>query len=160
VYYQRQYFNTGDVIWCLTYCLTVLRIRLLLRNSMKYVGLIGSSGLKYELFLLYCNSGLFSLRPMRRHTVTYAPNRGPGRAIVQVVSSRLPITVTWVRAQVNSYGICGGQSDTGEGYLEYFGFLCQFSFHRLLHIHRLSSGTGKIGQLVATVPSGLSLTPP
>jgi hypothetical protein len=43
---------------------------------------------------------------------------------------------------------------------EYFGFPCQFSFHRLLNIHLLSSGAGTIGQLVADVPSGLSLTPP
>jgi hypothetical protein len=43
---------------------------------------------------------------------------------------------------------------------EYFGFPCQFSFHRLLHIHHLSSGAGTTGQLVADVPSGLSLTPP
>jgi hypothetical protein len=42
---------------------------------------------------------------------------------------------------------------------EYFGFPCQFSFHRLLHTHHLSSGAGTIGQLVADVPSGLSLTP-
>jgi hypothetical protein len=44
---------------------------------------------------------------------------------------------------------------------EYWGFPCQFSFHRLLHTHHhLSSGAGTIGQLVADVPSGLSLTPP
>jgi hypothetical protein len=43
---------------------------------------------------------------------------------------------------------------------EYVGFSCQFSFHRLLHTYRLSSGAGTIGQLVADVPSGLSLTPP
>jgi hypothetical protein len=44
---------------------------------------------------------------------------------------------------------------------EYFGFLCQLSFHRLLYIrHHLSSGVGTTGQLVADVPSGLSLTPP
>jgi hypothetical protein len=43
---------------------------------------------------------------------------------------------------------------------EYFGFSCQFSFHRLLHTHHLSSGAGTIGQLVADAPSGLSLTPP
>jgi hypothetical protein len=43
---------------------------------------------------------------------------------------------------------------------EYFGFPCQFSFHRLLHIHRLSSGAGAIVQLVADVPSGPNLTPP
>jgi hypothetical protein len=42
----------------------------------------------------------------------------------------------------------------------YFGFPCQFSFHRLLHTHHLSSEAGTIGQLVADVPSGLSLTPP
>jgi hypothetical protein len=46
----------------------------------------------------------------------------------------------------------------------YFGFPCQFSFQRLLHIHHhhhhLSSGAGTIGQLLAAVPSGLSLTPP
>jgi hypothetical protein len=40
--------------------------------------------------------------------------------------------------------------------------LCQFSFHRLLHAHYYlsSSGAGTIGQLVADVPSALSLTPP
>jgi hypothetical protein len=43
---------------------------------------------------------------------------------------------------------------------EYFDFPCQFLFHRLLHIlHHLSSGAGTVGQLVADVPSGLSLTP-
>jgi hypothetical protein len=44
---------------------------------------------------------------------------------------------------------------------EYFGFPCQSSFHRLLHIHHhLSSRTGTIGQLVTDVRSGLSLIPP
>jgi hypothetical protein len=43
---------------------------------------------------------------------------------------------------------------------EYFGFPCQFSFHRLLHTHHLSSGAGTIDQIVADVPSGLSLTSP
>jgi hypothetical protein len=47
----------------------------------------------------------------------------------------------------------------GQVFSEYFGFPCQFLFHRLLHTH-LSSGDGTIGQLVADVPSGLSLTPP
>jgi hypothetical protein len=43
---------------------------------------------------------------------------------------------------------------------EYFGFPCQSSFHQLLHDHHhLSSGAGTIGQTVAAVPSGLSLTP-
>jgi hypothetical protein len=47
----------------------------------------------------------------------------------------------------------------GQVFSEYFGFPCQFSIHRLLHIHRLSSGAGTINQLVADVPSGLSLIP-
>jgi hypothetical protein len=34
------------------------------------------------------------------------------------------------------------------------------SFHQLLHTHHLSSGAGTIGQIVAGVPSGLSLNPP
>jgi hypothetical protein len=49
----------------------------------------------------------------------------------------------------------------GQVFSEYFGFPRQFAFHRLLHNHhpQLSSGAGKIGQTVAAVPSGLSLTP-
>jgi hypothetical protein len=49
----------------------------------------------------------------------------------------------------------------GQVFSEYFGFLYQSSFHRLLHIHHHpSSGAGTIGQLVADVPRELSLTPP
>jgi hypothetical protein len=48
----------------------------------------------------------------------------------------------------------------GQVFSEYFGFPCQFSFHRLLHIHHLSFGAGTIGEIEADVPSGLSLTPP
>jgi hypothetical protein len=47
----------------------------------------------------------------------------------------------------------------GQVISEYFGFPYQFSFHRLLHTHHLSSGAGTTGQLLADVPSGLSLTP-
>jgi hypothetical protein len=43
---------------------------------------------------------------------------------------------------------------------EYFSFPCQFSFHWLLHAHHLSPGAGTIGQTMANMPSGLSLTPP
>jgi hypothetical protein len=48
----------------------------------------------------------------------------------------------------------------GQVFSEYFGFPCQFSFHRLLHTHHLSSGAGTIGRVLADVPGGLSLTPP
>jgi hypothetical protein len=48
----------------------------------------------------------------------------------------------------------------GQVFSEYFGFPCQSSFHQLLHNH-LPSGAGTIGQILADVPSGLtiSLTP-
>jgi hypothetical protein len=40
---------------------------------------------------------------------------------------------------------------------EYFGSLCQFLFHQLLHNqHHLSSGAGTIGQTMAAAPNGQS----
>jgi hypothetical protein len=45
----------------------------------------------------------------------------------------------------------------GQVFSDYFGFSCQFSFQQL-HIH-LPSAAGAIGQTVADIPSGLSLTP-
>jgi hypothetical protein len=48
----------------------------------------------------------------------------------------------------------------GQVFSEYLGFPCQFSFHRQLHSHHLSCGAGTIGQLVANVPSGISVTSP
>jgi hypothetical protein len=47
----------------------------------------------------------------------------------------------------------------GQVFSEYFGFPCQLSFHILIHTHHLSFGAGTIGQTMAAVPSGLSLTP-
>jgi hypothetical protein len=59
----------------------------------------------------------------------------------------------------SSCGICGRQSDTGVDFLQELLFTCQFLFQQLLYTH-LSPGDGTMGQLVAEVPSGLSLTPP
>jgi hypothetical protein len=57
-----------------------------------------------------------------------------------------------------SGGICGEKLALGQVFSKYFGFPHQFSFHWLLH--HLSYWAGIIGQLVADIPSGLSLTPP
>jgi hypothetical protein len=48
----------------------------------------------------------------------------------------------------------------GQVFCKYLGFPCQFTFHRLLHNHHLSSGASTIGKLVADVPNVLILTPP
>jgi hypothetical protein len=61
-----------------------------------------------------------------------------GRVIAQAVSRRIPTAAARVRAQVRSYGICGGQS--GHVFSKYFGFPCQFSFHRLLHTSSIIRG--------------------
>jgi hypothetical protein len=45
----------------------------------------------------------------------------------------------------------------GQVFSEYFGFTCQ-SIHQLIHTHHPSSVVGAIGQIVAYVPSVLSLT--
>jgi hypothetical protein len=82
--------------------------------------------------------------PQRRRLVASFPQRRPG-----------------FEPRSGHVGFVVGKVTLGQAFSEYFGFSCQFSFHWLLHIHQhLSSGAGTIGQLVAEVPSGLSLTPP
>jgi hypothetical protein len=49
------------------------------------------------------------------------------------------------RAPVRSSGIWVNKVALGQVFSEYFGFPCQFSFHRLLHVYyHLSSGAGTI----------------
>jgi hypothetical protein len=45
-----------------------------------------------------------------------------GRAIAQAVSRWLPIAAAWVRAQIRSCGIYGGESGTGIGFLRIHRF--------------------------------------
>jgi hypothetical protein len=78
------------------------------------------------------------------------------RAVAQAVSRWLSTAAARVRAQV---GFVVYKLVLWQVFPEYCGFPCQFTFHRLLHTHRLSSGTGKRGLLVADVLNELSLTP-
>jgi hypothetical protein len=58
-------------------------------------------------------------------------------AIAQVVSRRFPTAAARVRSQVRSGHVefVPDENKLGQVFSEYFGFPCQFSFHRLLHIH-------------------------
>jgi hypothetical protein len=81
-----------------------------------------------------------------------------GRAIAQAVSRWLPTAAARVRVRVRAYGICGEQSGTGAGFLRVLRFPLPI-FIPLTAPQSPSSGAGTIGQTVAAVPSGLSLTP-
>jgi hypothetical protein len=63
-----------------------------------------------------------------------------GRAIAQAASRRLPTAA----ARSGHVGFVVDKVALWQVFSDYFGFPCQFSFHRLLHTHRLSSGAGTL----------------
>jgi hypothetical protein len=82
--------------------------------------------------------------PSLRRLVDGFPQRGP-----------------WFETTSGHVGFVVDEVALGQDFSKYFGFPCQFSFHRLLHIHHhLSSGARTVGQIVDNLPNGLSLTPP
>jgi hypothetical protein len=82
-----------------------------------------------------------------------------GRAIPQTVAG-FPLRRPGFEPRSGHWGFMVDKAAMVQVFSEYIGFSCQFSFHRMLHIHHLSSGAGTIGRRMADVPSGLSLTPP
>jgi hypothetical protein len=75
-----------------------------------------------------------------------------GRTIAQAVSRRRP----GFEPGSGNVGFVADKVALGQVFSEYFGFPCQFVFHRLFHSHHhLSSGAGAVGQTLASVPSGL-----
>jgi hypothetical protein len=81
-----------------------------------------------------------------------------GRAIAQEVSCRLFTAAARIRAHVKSCGICGGRSGSEAGFLRVLLF--SLPIHIPPTAPHSSFGAGTIGQLVAGVQYGLSLTPP
>jgi hypothetical protein len=81
------------------------------------------------------------------------------RTKAHAVSRRIPTRWPSFEPRSGHVGSVVDKVALGHVFSEYFCFRCQFSFCRLLHInHHLASRAGAIGQLVAYVPSGLSLT--
>jgi hypothetical protein len=83
-----------------------------------------------------------------------------GHAIAQAASHRLHTVRPEFEPRSGHVGFVVDKVALGQFFSKHFGFPCQFSFHRLLHTHHLSRRIGIIGQIVADVPSGHSLTPP
>jgi hypothetical protein len=84
---------------------------------------------------------------------------GQGLPVAKEDDRWLPTVAARVRTRIRPNGICGGQGGIWALFSEYICFSYQ-SFHWLLHInhHPSSSEAGTIGQIVADVPSGHSLT--
>jgi hypothetical protein len=68
-----------------------------------------------------------------------------------------PTAAARVRSQVRSCRICGGKCGTGAGFLRVLRFPLPILIPPTTP--HSSSGAGTIGQILADVPSGLSLTP-
>jgi hypothetical protein len=84
----------------------------------------------------------------------------PGPAIAQAVSPHLTTAAARVRAQVRLCVICCGRSSTGAGFLLVLRFPLPICIPPIApQSSSSSSETGIIGQTVAAVPNGLSLTP-
>jgi hypothetical protein len=81
-------------------------------------------------------------------------------SILWASSSNLPPRRPGFDLRSGHVGFVVDKVALGQVSSEYFGFPCQFSFHRLPHTNQPSSGASTIGQMVADVPSGLSLTQP
>jgi hypothetical protein len=100
-------------------------------------------------------SSLTIIRPIEKQLTIIV-----GSCIIQAVSRWLPTAAVCFRAQVRSCEICGGQSGTGIGSVRVLRFPLPVSPPIAPLSSSSSSGASTVGQIVAGVPSGLSLTPP
>jgi hypothetical protein len=85
-----------------------------------------------------------------------------GCAIPQAVCRQLPTSAAWFDPKSGHVASVVDKVALGQVFSEYFSFPYQFSFHQMPHSHHhhQSSEAGITGQIVANVPSGLSLTNP
>jgi hypothetical protein len=92
-------------------------------------------------------------------TATWRNNRRVvGKGLFCLIRGKV-LWAVQVYSYIDHVGFVVGKVALGQVSTEYFGFPCQFAFHRLLHDHHLSSVAGTVDQTEAAVPSGFSLTP-
>jgi hypothetical protein len=72
---------------------------------------------KRDCFVAFVRINVLALKPKRQ-----IEGKWSGRAITQAVTRWLSIAATRIQAPFRSYGICGGRSDTGAGFLRVFRF--------------------------------------
>jgi hypothetical protein len=80
-------------------------------------------------------------------------------AITEAVSSRLSTAAVRVQTRLKSCRICGGQSGTGAVFIQELWSHLRIFIPPIAPQSSVSAGAGTVGQTVAAVPSGLSLTP-
>jgi hypothetical protein len=110
--------------------------------------------------MLALNHRRVTRRPSKPKTFSGSATALLGRVTAQAVSRRLPTAAALVQAQVRSCVVSGGENGNGAILLQVLQFLLPILIPPTASQSYLSSGTGKIGQLVTDVPSGLSLTHP
>jgi hypothetical protein len=76
-----------------------------------------------EIMTIYC--AIWPVPQLRRLVAGFPPRRRPG-----------------FDPRSDHVGFVVDKVALGQVFSEFFGFSCQFSFHRLLHTHHLSSGAG------------------
>jgi hypothetical protein len=82
-----------------------------------------------------------------------------GRAIAQAISLGFPTAAAWVQARVRSCGICGEQNGIGASFLRVLRFLLPILIPPTTPQSPSIIWDWYNKPIVATVPSGLSLTP-
>jgi hypothetical protein len=93
------------------------------------------------------NKTLFTLRYTASYMYSILPRERAVPKLIRRLVAGFPQRRPGFEPRLGHVGfVAADKVALGQVFSEYFSFPCQFSFHRVLHTHRLSSGAGTIGQ--------------